>query len=79
MLRLTAATMPAGRPMTSANSIATSESSTVAGKRAANSENTGSCVIDRDAEVAVQGACHTYSPYCTGSGRSRPNSCTSRW
>ena len=37
-----------------ANSIATIESSTVAGKRAANSENTGSWVMSRDAEVAVQ-------------------------
>ena len=64
--------------MTSANSIATSESSTVAGKRAANSENTGSWVTTEMPRSPCS-ARQTYSPYCTGSGRSRPNSWISRW
>ena len=37
--------MPAGSPIASAKSMATIESSTVAGKRAMNSAYTGSCEI----------------------------------
>ena len=52
-------------PITSANSIATSESSTVAGKRAVNSENTGSWVMSEMPRSPCS-AFQTYSPYCTG-------------
>jgi len=44
-LRRTAASIPAGMPMTSAKTMAQRASSMVAGNSAANSRSTGSCVI----------------------------------
>ena len=53
-LRRTAAMIPAGRPMASANRMAHTDSSIVAGNRVRNSDVTGSRVTIELPEIAVQ-------------------------
>src|SRR6476620_2843339 len=63
--------------MTTANSSAKNASSTVAGNSVANSCATLSCVVS-DVPRSPRSTWPTYDRYWTGSGRSRPNSCSRR-
>ena len=69
--------IPAGMPTITASSIAKNASSTVAGNSVVNSPSTGSCVVSDEPRSPVN-TCRMYSAYCCGSGRSSPNSRSSR-